>query len=164
MKNSVDADSNSTNELATLQKVLTEIGWEPQLEEKVAGFYVDFGPPHIPISDAFAAIAADTEQFVFYINFGPAAPPERSDEVARFITSANWGLTIGNFELDYSDGQVRFKSSLNFANAELSETLIRNAILSAMNAVEAYGDLLVEVMAGMKSADQAIEEARAKSK
>ena len=149
--------------LAALERVLTEIGWEPQPDEETAGFYVDFGPPHIPVSDAFAAIALDTEQFVFYINFGPAVPPDRMNQVARFLTLANWGLMIGNFEMDYSDGHVRFKSSLSFRGTELSEVLIRNAILSAMNAVERYADSLMQVLGQGKDADQAFREAALKS-
>jgi hypothetical protein len=163
MKETV-AGGSSSKALATLERVLSEIGWEPQPEESVTGFYVDFGPTGIPVSDAFAAIAPETEQFLFYLNFGPGAPPERIEETARFITHANWGLTIGNFEMDYHDGHVRFKSSVNFAHTELSEILIRNAILSAMNAVETYVGPLIEVMAGGKTAEQAIDEARAKCK
>lgn len=146
---------------ATLQKILAEMGWEPQPEPAVAGFYVDFGLPHIPVSEAFAAISAEPEQFVFYINFGPAVPPDRRDQMAQFIARANWGLTIGNFEMDYEDGHVRFKSSIDFQGIELSEALIRNTILAAMNAVETYADLLIEVIAG-KDPKQAVEEARSK--
>ena len=53
---------------------------------------------------------------------------------------------IGNFELDYDDGQVRFKSCVDFSSTELSETMIRNAILPAMNAIEAFADRLVAIM------------------
>ena len=159
MSDEAKAQSKSREHLAILGKVLTEIGWEPQPDDQTAGFYVDFGPPRIPVSDAFAAIATETEQFVFYINFGPAVPPEQMAEVAHFITLANWGLMIGNFEMDYTDGHVRFKSSVSFRGTELSEALIRNAILSAMNAVERYADALIQMMARGKGAEQAFKEA-----
>lgn len=155
--------ANAEKPVAVLLKVLTEIGWDPKPEEEAAGFYVDFGPPHIPVSDAFAAIAPDTEQFVIYINFGPSAPSDRMDEIARFLTRANWGLMIGNFEMDYEDGHVRFKSSINFRGTELSETLIRNAILSAMNAVEHYADALIDVLASRKDAAQALKDLERKA-
>jgi hypothetical protein len=70
---------------------------------------------------------------------------------------------IGNFEMDYSDGHVRFKSSVNFRGVELSETLIRNTILSAMNAVERYADALIEVLARGKDAEQALNEVEKKT-
>jgi hypothetical protein len=162
MTNEPETLSRQEKALASLSNVLTEIGWEPQPEPEAAGFYVDFGTPHIPVSDAFAAIAPDAQQFVFYVNFGPAVPAERLGEVARFLTLANWGLMIGNFEMDYGDGHVRFKSSVNFRGTELSEALIRNAILSAMNAVERYADGLMQVLAQAKSPDEAFRESSVK--
>jgi hypothetical protein len=146
----------------TLRRVMTEIGWASEPDEDNLAFYVDFGPPHLPVSDAIAAVASDTRRFLFYVNVGPLAPPERRDEVARFITLANWGLSIGNLEMDYEEGHVRFKSSLAYGDLDLSEGLIRVAILSLMNVVEAYADLLIEVMSGRKSAVQAIKEADGK--
>jgi len=159
MSDEQQAQSNRFKAYATLRKVLAEIGWGAEPDEENTSFYVDFGPPHVPVSDAMAVVAADTERFLFYVQFGATAPPERRDEIARFITRANWGLSIGNFEMDYEDGDMRFKSSVSFQDVELSETLIRNAILSAMNAVEAYADALIAVVTGEKDAEQAIEEA-----
>jgi hypothetical protein len=164
MTDNQKAPANVKKAIQDLERVLTEIGWEPEADEEKAGFYVDFGPPHVPVSDAFAAIAVETERFVLYINLGPDVLPERRDEVARFILYANSLITIGNLEMDYEEGYVRFKSSINFANTELSEVLIRNAILSAMNAVDAYADLLIDLVTGRKDAKRAIRDAEAKSK
>jgi hypothetical protein len=149
--------------IENMRKVLTEVGWDPQPEEESGSFFIDFGPPGVPVSDAFAAITSDARRFVLYVNLGPAVPHELRDGAARFITYVNWRLIVGNFEMDYEDGDVRFRSSFDFAGVELSETLIRNAILAAMNAVEAYADLLIELLTGRKDAKQAIEEAEAKS-
>jgi len=148
--------SNITLAAKNLQNVLIALGWEPQLDERTMGFIVDLGPPHLPLASIFAAISIGGDQLVIYFNFGIAAPAERRDEAARFIARANWGLMVGNFEMDYDDGQVRFKSSLDFTDAELTETLIRNAIRPAMQAVETYADALVEVIARGKSAADAI--------
>ena len=147
----------SRDPVQTLRRTLTELGWEPE-QRTDSIFYVDFGPPHMPVADAIAAVAVDSRQFVLYINLGVAAPPSRRDEVARFITRANWGLAIGNFELDYEDGHTRFKSSVAFDGKELSPEAIRNAIYWAMNAVETYAEALAEVIAGEKEPDQAIDE------
>jgi hypothetical protein len=140
--------SNNTATAHNLQRVLTALGWQPQADAQSLGFRVDLGAPHIPLANIYAAISVTGEQFVIYFNFGVSATPERRDAVARFITRLNWGLMIGNFELDYDDGQVRFKSSVDFSRTELSETMIRNAILPAMNAVETYAGQLVAIMTG----------------
>jgi hypothetical protein len=141
----------------TLRQTLIELGWDPE-QRSESTFYIDFGPPHMPVADAIAAVTADFQQFVLYINLGVATPPQRRDEVARFITRANWGLTIGTFELDYEDGHTRFKSSVAFDGQELLPEAIRSAIYWAMNAVETYAGALVEVIAGEKEAERTIEE------
>ena len=139
------APPNIEPALETLRNVLDELSWEPKRAEGVAGFEVDFGPPYLPVANALAAISVQ-EQFVFYLNFGFTAAPELRDTCAQFIARANWGLTIGNFEMDYEDGQLRFKSSVAFAGAELTETLIKNAIRAAMNAVDVYADPLAAIV------------------
>jgi hypothetical protein len=141
-----------------LQNVMIELGWTPQLDEQTMGFFVDLGEPHRPVASIFAAISIEGEQFVIYFNFGIVAPVDRLDETARFIARANWGLMVGNFEMDYADGQIRFKSSLDFTGADLTETLIRNAIRPAMRAVETYAGGLVSVVAHGKSASEAIRD------
>src|SRR5918993_4284308 len=108
--------------LDTLQKLLTEIGWNPQPTADGAGCYVTFGPSH-SVAEAFALITVKPDRFVFYLNFGPSVPAERREEVARFVTLANWGLLIGNFELRFDDGFVRFKASVEFTGMELGATL-----------------------------------------
>jgi hypothetical protein len=164
MDNKKPAGPDGVKAVDTLQKVLVDIGWKPRRDEETTGFVVEFDPPYIPISTAFAVISAERQHFILFVNFGLAAEPDQRDEVCRFIARANWGLLIGNFEMDYGDGHVRFRSGVNFAGTELSETLIENAILPAINAIEIYGDSLIEVVVGKKNAEDAIKEAEAKTK
>jgi hypothetical protein len=159
MKENNTSSTAISRAVETLYEVLTEIGWKPQKDEETAGFVVNFDPPYIPVAYAYAAISAELEMFVFYLNFGVAAAAERRDETARFLTLANWNLMNGDFEMDYEDGFVRFRSSVAFQEAELSGVLIRNVILFAMNAIERYADGAIDVMARGKSAEQAFKEA-----
>ena len=139
--------------IAALLKVLTDFDWKPRQDDGNPGIYlIDFGEPHTPLADAIATITTDTERFILYLNFGPTAAEDYRDETARFIALANWKLSIGNFEFDYDEGEVRFKTSIDFAGAELSEKLIRNAISNAMSAMEMYAGGLIEVMSGGRSA------------
>lgn len=149
---------------ATLQRVMKEIGWETQPAEGITGFVVDFGDPHTPIANALAGIAPG-DQFVFYINFGYEARADRRDECARLLARLNWGLAIGNFEMDYDDGQIRFKSSVDFDGGELTENLVRNTILGAMKAVETYAGAVTDVvMRGVTATDAAARAEQDQSK
>jgi hypothetical protein len=146
------------DELERVRHVLEELGWEPQDGRTPRSYFVDFGEPHVPVSSALAAIT-ENEQFVFYLIFGVSAAPDVRDEAARFITRANYGLTIGDFELDYDDGQLQFRSSVDFEGVGLSEKLIANVILPATSAVDRFAEGLMDVLAGRKDAEEAIAEA-----
>lgn len=126
-----------------LGRLLEEIGWQPEPIE-CGSFHIDFGPPYLPISTGFAAIT-EAKQFIFYLNFGFLVLPERRIDVLRFVSRANWGLIVGNFELDMDDGHLRFKSSVDLDGVELIDSLIRNAILGAMKAVEAHAESLMKI-------------------
>lgn len=146
---------NVTRAVRTLGGVLAEIGWEPAPAEGIAGFAVDFGEPHLPVATALAAVSP-REQFVLYLNFGFDAPPDRRDELARFVTLVNWTLMVGAFQLDYDEGQVRFRVGIDFTDTELTEALVRNAVRDAMSAVEAYANAVADVVARGKTAAEAL--------
>lgn len=134
------------SDLDTLRHVLDELEWEPEQDEAVSGFHIDFGPPHFPVATAFAAIAEETKDFLFYINFGINVAPEDRQTLMQSITRINWGLTIGNFELNLDNGHLRFKASVAYGGAGLSEALTCNVIERAMSAVEVYGGELMSAI------------------
>lgn len=91
-----------------------------------------------------------TLQLVIYSTPDVTVPEPRRVAVAEFLTRANFGLAVGNFELDFDDGEVRFKTSidsngepfakeilLNLLNANLANT---NRYLPGVMGV-AFGDV-----------------------
>ena len=72
----------------------------------------------------------------------------------EFITRANYGLLIGNFELDLADGEVRFKTGLDVRGAQLTATLAGRAIIPNLHAVNTYLPGL-EALVGDNAADPA---------
>lgn len=57
---------------------------------------------------------------------------------AELVTRINHGLVIGNFELDFSDGEVRYKTSLDFEGEALSEKLLIQLVRANLAIVDAY--------------------------
>lgn len=53
----------------------------------------------------------DTSTLLCYTVFPIKVPEERRVAVAEFLTRANYGLYHGNFEMDFSDGEVRYKTT-----------------------------------------------------
>lgn len=147
--------------LENVRQVLEGAGLTPQPVEPVddiTGFALAFEADGPPVSGS-AYVLQDEEKFLFYLDFLPEVPVPRVPQVIEFVARANFGITVGNFEVDYQGRSVRYKSSIDFQGTELEPVLIRNAILGAMDGVETYAEALLEVMAGSKSAQEAIERA-----
>lgn len=140
----------------TLKKVLTDLEWEPEKSDAFEGFSVDFGPPHRPVSYAIAAIVPDEDQLEVHFLFGFLAPEDRRNACARFIARANWHISIGNFEMDFDDGEIHFRSGVDFSEMTLTEQMVKNVIHPAMNAVEQFADALERVALHDQDPDVAI--------
>lgn len=106
----------------------------------------------------YAIIRVDLEEFLFYAVAPIKVPEEDRIAVAEYLTRANYGLRIGNFEMDYSDGEVRYKSSLDFEGQTLTSDLIRNAIYPAVHTMDRYLTGLLRVSFGGATPHEAIEE------
>ena len=106
----------------------------------------------------YAIVRVDLEEFLFYAVAPIKVPEDVRLAVSEFLTRANYGLRIGNFELDYSDGEVRYKSSLDFEGESLTPELIRNAIYPAVHTMDRYLTGLLRVSFGGATPLEAIEE------
>lgn len=151
---------NGWRAFATLSEFLRDDGWYPQQLEDKTIFRVYFAGDHGDVR-CYAQIRVDLEQFLFYVIAPVKAPEEVRDAVAEYITRANFGLRIGNFEMDYSDGEVRYKSSIDFEDEELTPGLIKHAIYPAVHTLDFYLPGLLAVMYGNKTPEEAIKDIEA---
>ena len=78
--------------------------------------------------------------------------------VAEYLHRANYGLLNGNFELDYEDGEVRYKTHVNFEDTTVSEEILNDSILLPIFMFEKYGMNLLKIMLGDNSPQKLIEE------
>lgn len=116
---------------------LVQDGWYPQKNEEKSVYRMVFEGQNGE-QRCFAQIRQDLEQLVFYAVAPIKVPEVTRAAVAEFITRANYGMRIGNFELDLTDGEVRYKSSLDFEGSSLDEALIRNVIYPAVQTMDRY--------------------------
>jgi hypothetical protein len=143
----------------TVRQVLKDGGLKLEKLEGRTGYSVALGDELY--AGATAHVLEEQGQFVFYVEYREKAPKKNHPQVAEFITRANYGILIGNFEMNHDDGSVRYKSSVDYEGTVLTYELVRNAVLAARNGNEEYGSALVEVMKGSKSAKKAIAEVEA---
>jgi len=100
-------------------------------------------------TDVIISIRDDERGFsVFaYSPITPKASETQSMmEVAKFITLANYTRYLGNFEMDFSDGEVRYKTAVmcfeNIPNQEEIEWLVDIPVLM----IQKYGDGLAQIV------------------
>lgn len=80
------------------------------------------------------------------------------DQMAKLISMINYGLIFGNFELDYSDGEVRYKTATNCKNNIPSKEIIEDSIMIPAFMFNRFGNAIIEVMFGIKDAQEAFDD------
>jgi len=71
----------------------------------------------------FARAREQQEQMVFYSICPVNVPQHKLMAVAEFLTRANSGMILGNFELGFTDGEIRYKTSIDVEGDRLSFAL-----------------------------------------
>jgi len=77
-------------------------------------------------------------QFIFYSVLESFTPPDKLPAMAEFLTRANYGLIIGNFELDFEDGEIRYKTSLDTEELALNHTVFKNVVYANLSMMDQY--------------------------
>ncbi len=98
----------------------------------------------------------ETAQFIFYSVCPVNVPENKRLSVAEFITRANYGLLIGNFELDLVDGEIRFKTSIDVKNDRLSSALFQPLVYTNVVMMDRYLPGIMAVIYGGVSPENAI--------
>ncbi len=105
----------------------------------------------------YAQVKEDQQIFFFYSVSPVNIPEEKRTAAAEFITRANYGLKIGNFEMDYSDGELRYKTSLDVENDRLTTALVSNLVYANLWTMDRYLPGILSVVYGDVSPVEAVE-------
>jgi len=97
-----------------------------------------------------------TKRFFFYSVF-PVKAQDNHLAVAEFVTRANYGLSIGNFEFDFSDGEIRFKTSIDITEDGFGLATIERLIYTNVLMMDRYFSGLMGVVVGKISPKTAIQ-------
>ena len=83
--------------------------------------------------------------------------PRTMNRITEFLHRANYGLNFGNFEFDYSDGEIRYKVPSIIEDMTPTPGLIRECILRAVSCVRQYGSGILCMLYGSVSPEAAAE-------
>ena len=109
----------------------------------------------------YAQAREPEQQVVFYSVLPVNVPENRRQNVAEFITRANYGMVIGNFEMDYDDGEIRFKTSMDVEGFELLPPMIRQLVYANLVITDRYLPGIMRVMYSDDPAARVLEEIEA---
>ncbi len=104
----------------------------------------------------FAKAEEDKDMMLFYSYCPVKVPENKRPLVGDFLTRANYGLLIGNFEMDYNDGEVRYKTSIDVEGDQLSVALVKRLVYDNLAVMDRYLPGVLSVIYGGASPTEAI--------
>jgi hypothetical protein len=96
----------------------------------------------------FAQCREAFNQVAVYSVFPLLIPPERQADIAEFTARLNYWLGIGNFEIDFDSGYLRFRTSLEVGNHPLDQQLLDPLIQINATTMVHYLPFIVAVVRG----------------
>src|SRR5690349_16405083 len=85
-------------------------------------------------------------------------PPDERSSACELLTRANYGLLFGNFDLDFSDGEVRYKVSVDVEGGTLGVPMVHTMISTALDMYELWCPALMKVIYGGVTPQNAVAE------
>jgi len=145
--------------------------------QKVVEFFKDDGWPFTQLEDeeilrleyegenskwrCFAHVIEESQRFVFLSSLANFVPKLMRLEASEYLTRANFGMEVGNFEMDFSDGTVRYRTSVDVEGGELTSTMIKNMVYLNIAVMDQYLPGLKKVVKDGMEPEKAIEEVEA---
>ncbi|MBR0278490.1 MAG: hypothetical protein IJQ75_00725, partial [Synergistaceae bacterium] len=77
-------------------------------------------------------------------------------EMSDFICRANYGLRNGNFELDMTDGELRYKTFVDCDGITPSEEIVKGSIIIPAMMFDRYAPGMLDIMFKGSTAEEAI--------
>lgn len=96
----------------------------------------------------YARIHEQEKQFIFYSICPLVVAEEDRMLMAEFLTKANYGMILGNFELDFTDGEIRYKTSIDVEGDRLTLALVRSLVYANVTIMDRYLLGIVAVLEG----------------
>ena len=96
--------------------------------------------------DCFGRVNEAHEVFVFYSIIPVRVPETQRLLVAELLARINYGLNIGNFELDMNDGEIRYKTSIDVEGGDLTPRMAETLIAVNISTTDRYFPSFADVM------------------
>ncbi len=106
--------------------------------------------------DCLAVVLESSDHFLFYSILGISIPDVIREQISWFLHRANHGLNIGNFEFDMSEGELRFKTSVQVNAEQFTHEIFQGLVHHNVLVVDEYLPGIQSIVDGAMSAEAAI--------
>ncbi len=141
---------------------LKEDGWPCEMMEDGTVARLLFQGDHAQFT-CYVQTREEADQFLFYSLCPISVPEHKRPEVAEFITRANYDMVLGNYEMDFEDGELRFKTSIDVEGTQLTTELIRPVLYANVLMMDQYMPGIMSVIYADVSPKTAIEQVESKT-
>ncbi len=107
--------------------------------------------------DCYAIIDEERQIFQFLSSFPVKVPENKRLLIAEFLTRVNYGISMGNFEMDFEDGNIRYKTSIDVEGDRLTPALVDNLVSMNVLMIDYYFPGIMKVIYGGVSPEEAIK-------
>jgi hypothetical protein len=145
-----------TNLLKSVVLFFEENDWKFEVVPDDSAVVVGFQGEHGKWK-CYSKARDEEQQVVFYSLFPTKVSKDRIQFMSELLSRANYGIVIGNFELDYDDGEVRYKTSIDVEGEQLTSSLMDNIVCANVDAMDAYFPAIQAVIDGKLSPQEAIK-------
>lgn len=73
-------------------------------------------------------------------------PAAKRPILAEFLTRANYGLAIGNFEMDFNDGEISYKTSTTTGDSPVADWLLQDLVYINCLMMDKYFPAMMQVL------------------
>ena len=94
--------------------------------------------------------------FLFYSISPIKVPKNKRQAVAHLLAGLNYGIAIGNFDLNLTYGDIRFKTSIQVQDDRLSLALVKNLIYTNVITMNEYLPSIMSTVHGNVPPEQTL--------
>ncbi|MCB8815080.1 YbjN domain-containing protein [Desulfosporosinus shakirovi] len=137
-----------------LYEILSQNGWEFDFDNKngiikleISGINTDF--------HAFLFVDEEQESLLCNTHIDQKIPSSKRLEVCDYMSRVNYELINGNFEMDMDNGEIRYRTFLDLADARPSQDQVLNIVWNGVLGFDTYYPGLMKLVYGDYSAEEA---------
>ncbi len=143
--------------LDRVEKYFTENEWKYHKEESKGILLMGFSG-HQGTWQSVAHVKEESEQLLFLSLFPTKVPGEMRPQAAEYITRVNYNLVIGGFDLDWADGEIRYRTSIDLSDQIEIGSLVHQLVGYNLSTMDRYYRPLMSLLFGGKTVNQVLEE------